>query len=203
MHFIRSKNKEVKRWGYNFFKFVLGPVFLLFYRPKFINKDLIPRDGPIIMCGNHRHLLDQCLPILATKRMLHYFAKKEYFDGKMAWFFKVTGCISVNRQNKEEAHESLQKGIQLLKDGYAIGIFPEGTRNRTKEILLPFKFGAVKMADEAKATIVPFAITGKYRIWRNNLKIIFGQPFKTENMSLEDANHKLYKEIENIILKTR
>lgn len=193
--------KEKKKTGYNFFKYLLGPIFLLAYRPKFVNKDNIPKEGPIIVCGNHKHLLDQCLPILSTKRMLHYLAKKEYFDSKMAWFFKMTGCISVNRTNKEEAHLALEEAIKLLKKGYAIGIFPEGTRNRTDQLLLPFKYGAVKMAKETNATIVPFGITGEYKVFNNNLKITFGKPFKVDDMTLEEANEKLFKAIEEIIKK--
>ena len=71
-----EKNKAF----YNTFKYLLGSVFLIYYRPKFRNKNVIPERGPIILCGNHIHLYDQCLPILSTKRMLHYMAKKEYFD---------------------------------------------------------------------------------------------------------------------------
>jgi 1-acyl-sn-glycerol-3-phosphate acyltransferase len=126
-------------------------------------------------------------------------AKKEYFDSKMAWFFKMSGCISVDRQNKEKAHIAKEQAKDLLKEGHAIGIFPEGTRNRTNDLLLPFKYGAVKMAIETNATIVPFGITGKYKFWKNNLTITFGKPFKVTNMTVEKANDKLYKEIENII----
>ena len=147
---------EKNKIGYNVFKWMLGIVFLAYYRPKFINKNAIPKDGPIIVCGNHLHLFDQALPILSTKRMLHYMAKKEYFDGKFAWFFKASGCISVDRKNKKEAHKATEKAISLLKDGYAIGIFPEGTRNKTDEILLPFKFGAVKMAKRNRCNYSPF-----------------------------------------------
>lgn len=190
---------ENKKIGYNIFKWILGPIFWLYYRPKFINTKVIPKEGPIVVCGNHRHLLDQCLPILATNRMLHYMAKKEYFDGKFAWFFKMSGCISVNRQDKDEAHVAREEATELLKNGYAIGIFPEGTRNKTDKLLLPFKFGAVKMAYETNATVVPFGITGKYKFWNNNLKITFGKPFKIDNMTLEEANNKLYKSIEKII----
>jgi len=160
-----EKNKIL----YYIYKYILGVIFMIYYRPKFVNKEFIPKEGPIIICGNHIHLFDQCLPILSTKRMIHYMAKKEYFEGKMAWFFKSSGCISVDRQNKENAKKAGLEATNLLKQGYAVGIFPEGTRNKNDEILLPFKIGAVKMAKDANATIVPFVITGKYRFWNNNL----------------------------------
>ena len=183
---------------YYIYKYILSIPFLIYYRPKFVNKQYIPKKGPIIICGNHKHLYDQCLPIIATNRMLHYMAKKEYFDNKkVAWFFKSSGCISVDRQNKEEAHKAMEEAIRLLKENEAIGIFPEGTRNKTNDLLLPFKMGAVKMAKETNATIVPFAITGEYKFLRNKLTITFLKPFKVKDMDLVEANEKL----RNIILK--
>ena len=66
-----------------------------------------------------------------------------------------------------------------------MGIFPEGTINRTKDIIMPFKKGAVVMAIKTNSPIVPFAINGKYK--KNELKIIFGKPYypKTEDAEKE------------------
>ena len=188
---------------YNIYKYILGAVFLIYYRPKFVNKKYIPKEGPIIVAGNHIHLFDQCLPILSTKRMIHYMAKREYFDGKLAWFFKSSGCISVDRQNKENAKIAVNTATNLLKNGYAVGIFPEGTRNKTNDLLLNFKIGTVKMAKETNATIVPFVITGKYKFWNNNLKVTFLKPFKVNNMSLDEANNKLRKLMLKELKKSR
>jgi len=188
-----EKNKIM----YNVYKYILGLLFIAYYRPKIVNKKYIPKKGPVIIAGNHIHLFDQCLPILSTKRMIHYMAKKEYFEGKTAWFFKSSGCISVDRGNKENAKVAVNTATNLLKDGYAVGIFPEGTRNKTDDILLPFKIGAVKMAKETDATIVPFVITGEYKFWNNNLKVTFLEPFKVNNMTLEYAN----KRLRNMMLK--
>ena len=118
---------EKNKVFYNVSKYILGLFFLAYYRPKFENVDVIPKEGPIIVCGNHIHLYDQCLPILSTKRMLHYMAKKEYFDSKMAWFFKKSGCISVDREN--HGGTSKEIALDILNNGYALGIYPEGTRN--------------------------------------------------------------------------
>ena len=188
---------------YNIYKYILGAVFLIYYRPKFVNKKYIPKEGPIIVAGNHIHLFDQCLPILSTKRMIHYMAKREYFDGKLAWFFKSSGCISVDRGNKENAKIAVNTATNLLKNGYAVGIFPEGTRNKTNDLLLNFKIGTVKMAKETNATIVPFVITGKYKFWNNNLKVTFLKPFKVNNMSLDEANNKLRKLMLKELKKSR
>lgn len=185
-------------WGYKIAKGVLGPIFKLFYHPTIIGKENIPTEGAIIVCGNHKHLYDQCLPIVSTKRFLRYMAKKEYFDGKMAWFFKWVGCIPVNRSIKDTNAKDC--AIAHLKNGGAIGIFPEGTRNKTKEFLLPFKYGAVSMAQKTGAKIVPFGITGEYKFRSKNLTARFGKAFTIPaDMPLDEANRKLEKAIGNLM----
>ncbi len=124
-------------------------------------------------------------------------AKKEYFDSKMAWFFKGTGCISVDRKTKD--NEAVSSALEILKEKGAIGLFPEGTRNKTKKFLLPFKFGTVSMAKKTDATIVPFGITGSYKFRSKDLTIRYGTPFKIGKMTLEEANDKLYKEVEKLM----
>ncbi len=194
--------KEDHYYKYKFLKVILGILFKILYRPKIINKEAIPIDGPIIIAGNHFHLFDQNLVIISTKRMLHYMAKIEYFQNpKTAWFFKMAGCIPVNRAIKDES--ASQKAIEVLNNGYALGIFPEGTRNKTNQFLLPFKYGVVSLAQKTGATIVPFAITGEYKIFkRNHLNIRFGTPFVVpKDDDLKKANEHLFKEISE--LKTK
>ena len=191
--------KEEHKTGYTFFKTILGGLFKFWYNPKIIGAENIPKEGPIIVCGNHIHIMDQCSVILSTKRMVHYMAKKEYFDGKFAWFFKASGCISVDRSIKDE--NAKNKALEILKQGNAIGLFPEGTRNRTKELLLPFKYGAVSMASKTDAYIVPFGISGTYKFRSKDLVIRIGKPFKVNNMTLEEANDKLKEKITSLILK--
>lgn len=183
--------------GYILLTPLMRALFRLYYNPKIINKEVIPKTGPILIVGNHKHVYDQCLTIMATHRPIHYMAKKEYFDGKMAWFFRLVGCISVNRQIKDK--EATSKALEILKNNGAIGLFPEGTRNKTKEFLLPFKFGTVSMAKKTNATIIPFGLTGDYKFRSKNLKIRYGTPFKVDNMDLETANNKLYHEVERLM----
>ncbi len=183
--------------AYKIFRPILSPLFRLWYNPKVINKEAILKEGPIIIAGNHKHVYDQCLTIISTKRIINYMAKKEYFEGNLAWFFKSVGCIPVNRKIKDTAAVSC--ALEVLKNGGAIGIFPEGTRNKTNEFLLPFKFGAVSMAKKSGATIIPFGLTGDYKFRSKNLVARFGTPFKVDDMSLEDANEKLYNEIKSLM----
>lgn len=184
--------------GYSLLTPIMRVLFRFYYNPKIINKEVIPKEGPILIVGNHKHIYDQCLTIMATKRVIHYMAKKEYFDGKMAWFFKLVGCISVDRSIKD--HNATEKALKVLNSGGAIGLFPEGTRNKTKDVfLLPFKFGTVSMAKKTNATIIPFGLTGDYKFRSKNLTIRYGTPFKVGEMDLEDANKKLYEEVERLM----
>ena len=191
------KKKQLPNFGYKIFRTILGPIFKFYYNPKIIGKENIPTSGPILVVGNHKHVMDQCSIIISTKRTVHYMAKKEYFDGKFAWFFKMAGCISVNRAIHD--NEAKSTALEVLKNDGAIGLFPEGTRNKTDKFLLPFKFGAVSMAEKTGATLVPFGITGEYKFRSKNLVIRIGKPFKIENMSLDDANKKLEQVIGDLM----
>lgn len=190
--------KKKSDLGYKFIRFILRPIFKFYYRPKIYNKEVIPKDGPILVCGNHIHLMDQCLPVLATKRTLTYMAKKEYYDNiKVRWFFKMAGCIFVDRSKKD--NQAVEAALEVLNNGGAVGLFPEGTRNKTEVFLQPFKFGAVSMAQKTGATIVPFGITGDYKFRSKNLTARFGTPFKIGDMTLEEANEKLFNEVKRLM----
>lgn len=186
---------------YRIGRFILGPFFKWYYNPTIIGKENIPKEGAILIIGNHKHLYDQCLSIISTKRFIKYMAKREYFDNKKTrWFFKAVGCICVDRS----VHDGKAKGeaIETLKNGGAIGLFPEGTRNKTQEFLLPFKFGAVSMAKKTDAYLVPFGITGDYVFRSKNLVIKYGKPFKVTDMELEEANNLLYETVKKLMEDT-
>lgn len=188
--------------GYKILKPILKPLFLFWYNPKIIGSENIPKSGPTVICGNHLHAFDPCLVVISTKRMVHYMAKKEYHEkGFLKWFHRFIGTIPVDRERKDPICK--KRALNVLNTGRVIGIFPEGTRNRTKKLLLPFKFGAISLAAKTKAYIVPFAITGDYKFRSKNLTIKFDKPFiPTDNLKKE--NEKLYKKIEKLLkeLKT-
>ena len=171
------KKKKDRMIGFRILRAVLGPIYKFYYNPKFIGLENVPEDGPIIFAGNHIHLMDQNAIIVSYKRPIHYMAKKEYWDSwKTRWFFNMAGCIPVNRSIKDT--KATERALEVLNNGHCIGIFPEGTRNKTDAFLLPFKFGAVSMAKKTKAMIVPFAVTGDYKFRSKNLVYRFGKPIK-------------------------
>lgn len=183
---------------YRIGKILLKPIYKIYYNPKIIGKENIPSDGSILIVGNHKHLYDQCNAIISTKRYITYMAKKEYFDSKKTrWFFKAVGCIPVDRSKKDG--DAVNSAIKVLQSNGAVGLFPEGTRNKTDKFLLDFKFGAVSMAKKTDSYLVPFGITGDYKFRSKNLIIRFGIPFKVGDMDLEEANKKLYNEVKALM----
>ena len=174
-------------------------VFLLkiIYRIKVINKDNIPKDGPFILVGNHKHNYDFISVISGTKRIVHFLAKKELID-KHGWLFGKLGIIPVDRSTKNK--EAIIDAVNILKNGEVVAIFPEGTFNKTEYVIMPFKYGAVKIASEANVPIVPFAIIGDYKRFRKGLKIVYGKPYYIKDKrDLTKENIKLMNKIINLL----
>lgn len=185
---------------------IYGIFYRLRYRPTIIGSENIPKKGAFIICGNHKHTRDQMNVMIVTRRIIHYMAKEEYFEGNFAWFFRLAGCIKVDRRIHDE--EAKRIALNYLNNGKAVGIFPEGTRNKTlgtpEEVdLLPFKYGAVSLAKKSNALIVPFGISGEYTGKKGNLVCRIGKPFSVSDMELEDANKKLREEILKLMKKSK
>ena len=185
-----------------FYKIVKPIVTLLFYvlyRPTVIGRENIPNEGPIVLAGNHTKWLDPVMLVAITKRQVHFLAKIELFNSfKTRWIAKGMGCIPVNR--KVHDGSSLATAISDLNKGACIGIFPEGTINRTNDVIMPFKMGAVKMSFESSADLVPFAITGKYKLFRKGICIEFFKPMELTD-ELDKMNDILMKTVSDGIIK--
>lgn len=181
---------------YRILRPIINILIKIVFRPTYIGKEYIPKKGKIVLAGNHTNNLDCLLLISATKRTIHFLAKDELTKGIKKILFNNMGIIPVNRRIHDK--NALSKAIDTLNKDKVIGIFPEGTINKTKDIIMPFKIGAVKMANDTNTPIVPFIITGKYKIFNNNLKIEFLNPIKYKKV--EDLT-TYNEELMNIIRK--
>ena len=175
----------------------LNQIFIKLYKPTYINKNNIPKEGAVILAGNHTSKLDPLLLMSSTNRCIHFLAKIELFSGIKKIFFQNLGIIPVDRKRKNP--EAINLANKYLFDNKLIGIFPESTINKTENIIMPFKYGAVKMAKETNCNIIPFAITNKYKMLKKSVIITFGKPYKvsknieTENKILEEKVTKLIR----------
>ena len=172
---------------YRFLRPIIKFLVKVFICPKYIGLDNIPKEGRIILAGNHTSILDCLILIAATKRSVHFLAKSELWKGPKKILFSHMGLIPVNRKIKDR--KSLELAEECLNSELLIGIFPEGTIKKGKD-LLPFKIGAVKMAKDTDTKIIPFAIKGKYRLFSKNLYVSFGKEFVVKD-DLDEENKKL------------
>ena len=159
--------KKEKNYLYDILKVIYTFLLKLLFKPTIYGKENIPKEGPIIFVGNHINALDPVMVMSSTDRTIHYMAKQEIFKGLHGLIFKKIGLIPVNRSRSNPL--AVIEAEKILNSGGAIGIFPEGTRNRTQNDLLPFKKGAVIIAQRTNSKIVPFAIRGKYKLFRKNV----------------------------------
>lgn len=177
-------------------------IFKIYYNPKIINKEYIPKKGAAVIAGNHKHALDPILVDVCTKRVVHTLAKKGLHDGKFGCFFRAIGTIPVDLKAKHNK-QSLTTAIEYLNNDSLINVSPEAKRNYTEEILLPFKVGAVVMAQRTNCKIVPYSITGDYKFRSKNLKITFGKPLDVSEMTVEEANELLFKKVKKLLVEAR
>ncbi len=184
---------------YKICKLIYSSLLKILYRPTVIGKENIPEEGPVIFAGNHRHAFDPVVVMTHTKRIVHYMAKESLFKGIHGFIFKQIGLIKVYRSRNNP--EAISSAVELLKKGGTLGIFPEGTRNRTEDELLKFKHGAVTIAKQSNSVIVPFAIKGGYNLFRKTLTIEFGKPVDIRDMELDDANDYIRNEVLNLLRK--
>lgn len=167
---------------------VIKVLFNFFYRPTYIGRENIPSNGSFVLAGNHTSYLDPLLLMSSYKRTIHFLAKDSLIKGVKGLIFKHMGIIPVNRKIHDK--DALSEAKRALSNNQVIGIFPEGTINRTKDVTLPFKIGAVKMAKDTDSLLVPFTITNKYKLFRKSVTIEFYKPYKVvDNLDIE--NNKL------------
>ena len=184
---------------YIIFRPIFTFIFKAYYNPTMINKEYIPKKGAAVIAGNHKHALDPILVDVCTKRVVHTLAKKDLHDGKFGCFFRAIGTIPVDLKAKHNK-QSLTTAIDYLKKDSLINVSPEAKRNYTEEILLPFKVGAVVMAQRTNCKIVPYSITGDYKFRSKNLKITFGKPLDVSKMTVEEANELLFNKVKKLLI---
>lgn len=159
----------------------------------------IPRDQPIIIVSNHHSYFDPVSIIVFVNRNIHFLAKKELFDGHFGWFFRGIGLIEVNR-NRDNS--GIDNALGYLHHNRVIAIFPEGTTKFKKSNqLLPFKYGAIRLARQSGAIILPVAVTGKPKLFHANQSIVrFGRPYTiSHDADLNTETAKLRQQIAKLM----
>jgi len=176
--------------------------FKLMFKPEYINNGAIPKKGRVLLAGTHISKMDAIIILSCTKRVVRGIGKAELFKNFFSRaLFKGLGAIPVDRKN--DAASIIPICVSLLENECVVGIMPEGTINRTEEVIMPFKTGVIRISLEAKAPIIPFAIIGKvnakYNSFAKGVKIIFGDVYHPETKDVEKETKLLEEKVKALI----
>ena len=174
----------------------LDKLVMSLYRVQYQGLENIPKNGAFILAGNHTSNLDPLLLMSTTNRTLHFLAKIELCRGIKKYFFSGVGIIPVDRSKTNPL--AIATSNEYLNSGSTIAIFPEATINRTNDIIMPFKKGAVRLASETNSPIIPFSITGKYKFLRKSITICFDTPYYVSG-DYEKDNIELQNKVISLI----
>lgn len=153
-------------------KFILlGPLLRLIYRPRARGLQNIPRTGGFILAANHISFVDSLFMPLVCPRPVVFLGKADYFESwRTRWFFKAANVIPVQREGGSAGEAAILAGIQALKEGRAVGIYPEGTRSPDGR-LYRGKTGVARMALEAGVPVIPVSIRGTENVMPLDSKV--------------------------------
>lgn len=140
-----------------------------------INPENLPKEGPVVFIANHQSYADILSFLYNIKNHQLSFIAKDTLGsipvfGK--WVLRIRG-IFIERGDVRASLRTINEGVDYLKQGFSLVIFPEGTRSRSSE-MAEFKPGSFKLATKAKVPIVPVTLDGGYRTYEQSGSVTKG-----------------------------
>ena len=186
---------------------VIGAIYAyckVVYQMKIVGKENIPKEGPVIICGNHRSFLDPPLIEVTCGRYTRFLAKEELTKNPLlAVLGIIFDAILVKRDSKEVT--AIKESLKTLKNGDCLALFPEGTRNGLEKGE-KVKDGVAFFAVRSGAKVVPCGIKGGTKE-NHKITITYGKPLdysQYKGTKDKEVLDKITNEImENIISLTK
>ena len=175
------------------FKFIL---WITGAKVTVIGEENVPKDQAVLYIGNHRSYFDIIITYARCPRLTGYIAKKDMEKVPLlrTWMRRLH-CLFIDRENVKEALKTILAGIDNVKNGISMCIFPEGTRNEASDdtLLLPFKEGSLKMAEKTGYPIIPMSINNTRNIFEAHRPFIrsahvvleYGEPIYPKDLPKE------------------
>jgi len=180
-------------WFYYVGRLMVRMLFLLLTRWRVKGRENVPSQGPVLVVANHLNLADPPLLGVSLGRKMVFMAKKELFRFRfLGYFIRGFGAFPIHRGRLDR--KALRQAEQILADGLALVMFPEGMRSRSGRLRPAFP-GSALLALRCGVPILPIGITGTEKIkgvvWllrRPEITVNIGHPFH-----LPPASSKLTK----------
>jgi 1-acyl-sn-glycerol-3-phosphate acyltransferase len=155
----------------------------------------VPAEGPVLFVPNHQSYFDIPVIVSSVPRGKGFIVKKEVEKLPILnHWIRGLGCVFLDRTNAREGLKAISQGVELMKEGKCIVLFPEGTRSTTGE-LAEFKSGGFRLAIKSGATIIPVAMDGVRQIFEANgkkirpgkVRVLVGKPLTAESIGSKDT----------------
>jgi 1-acyl-sn-glycerol-3-phosphate acyltransferase len=132
-----------------------------------IGNDTFP-EGPVLLVANHQGNFDIPVALGFLNKPFGFISKIEMKKIPIArTWMSYMHCVFMDRKDKRQSVRAFKQGIDYLKNGHSLIIFPEGTRSQGEQTK-PFKSGSFRLATKAGVPIVPIAIDGTYKVMEAN-----------------------------------
>ncbi|HKM03319.1 MAG TPA: lysophospholipid acyltransferase family protein [Lachnospiraceae bacterium] len=190
-------------------------LFLSGVKVTVIGEENVPKDISVLYVGNHRSFFDILLTYTRVPRPTGYVAKKEMLKYPfLSHWMKNLHCLFLDRENIREGLKTILEGIEKVKSGISICIFPEGTRNKENDTFLPFHDGSFKIAQKSGCPVVPFSLNNTAAIFEDHFPKIkkahvvleYGKPIYLKDLDKEDQKSigsYMQKRIEEMYLNNK
>jgi 1-acyl-sn-glycerol-3-phosphate acyltransferase len=138
-------------------------------RPIVEGLEHVPAEGAVLLAANHRSFIDSLVIPCVVPRRVTFLAKAEYFEGTglrgaaVRTFFVANGAIPVHRDGDGDTQGTLQAALSVLEKGWALGVYPEGTRSRDGR-LYRGRPGVAWLALTAGCPVVPVGLIGTDKV---------------------------------------
>lgn len=156
--------KALVGWGFRCIAWLAGTRLIV------RGKENIPSDSAALFVGNHRSYFDIVLTYSHFPGITGYVAKKEMLRYPLlnSWMRNIH-CLFLDRDNIKEGLKTILAGVEEVKRGVSLCIFPEGTRNKVNDTFLPFHEGSFKIAEKGGVPVIPMVITGSAQVFEDHL----------------------------------